>query len=74
MRVTADRARCIGSGNCTLTAPDIFDSGEDGLVDVLTDEPAEDRIDDVRTAVCGCPVAALTVHTEPPDRPVSGPA
>jgi ferredoxin len=60
MRVAADREVCIGSGNCVLTAPRVFDQDEDeGLVVVLTAEVAPRDIDDVREAVARCPSGAL---------------
>jgi ferredoxin len=60
VRVAADREVCIGSGNCVLTAPAVFDQDDDeGLVVVLTpDVPAQDA-DAVRTAVARCPSGAL---------------
>lgn len=58
MGVTADRDRCIGSGHCVLSAPDVFDSDDDGLV-VVT-RPDHDDDEAVRQAVDLCPVAAIT--------------
>jgi ferredoxin len=40
MRINADRDVCIGSGNCVLTAPGVFDQDDDGLVEVVDPEPA----------------------------------
>ena len=60
MKVVADRDVCIGSGNCVLTAPQVFDQDdEEGLVVLLTAEvdPADD--DAVRDAVARCPSGAL---------------
>jgi ferredoxin len=60
MRVTADRGVCIGSGNCVLTAPAVFDQDEaEGLVVVLTLEVTPDDQDAVREAVAHCPSGAL---------------
>ncbi|WP_344528494.1 ferredoxin [Streptomyces albiaxialis] len=42
MRVTADRDICVGAGMCALTAPEVFDQDEDGLVTVLVTEPDDD--------------------------------
>jgi ferredoxin len=34
MRVSVDRGRCCGSGNCVMTAPEVFDQDDaEGLVD-----------------------------------------
>jgi ferredoxin len=61
MRVNADRDVCIGAGNCVLTAPEVFDQANDGLVDVLEPEPAAGLEQSVRDAVARCPSGALTV-------------
>lgn len=56
MAVAADRDRCIGSGQCVLSAPEVFDSDDDGLVVVLR----PDRDDaSVREAIEMCPVNAI---------------
>ena len=39
MRVSADRNVCIGAGLCALTAPEVFDQDDDGLVELLTPDP-----------------------------------
>ncbi|MFG2045484.1 ferredoxin [Dactylosporangium sp. NPDC048998] len=58
MRVRADLDRCVGSGNCALALPQVFDQDDDGLVVVLDERPPARRHDDVRTAVLHCPAAA----------------
>ncbi len=60
MRVQADRDVCVGAGNCVLTAPDIFDQDDDGLVTVLAADPPADRDADVERAVRMCPSGAIT--------------
>jgi ferredoxin len=65
MRIVADRDLCIGSGQCVLTEPDVFDqSEEDGLVQLLTDQADADTEDAVRQAVRLCPVQALSVQED----------
>ncbi|NLT31620.1 MAG: ferredoxin, partial [Propionibacterium sp.] len=32
MKIVADLNKCQGHGLCVVTAPDVFDQGEDGLV------------------------------------------
>lgn len=61
MRITADKDVCIGSGQCVLTAPDVFDSDDDGVVEVRTPAPAPDRLASVREAVSLCPSRALSL-------------
>nr|UZH43261.1 TdmG [Streptomyces sp.] len=62
MRVLADPGRCIGAGQCVLTAPEVFDQDEDGLVVLLTESVttvADAKL--VREAEHLCPAAALRV-------------
>ncbi|WP_410658907.1 ferredoxin [Amycolatopsis sp. lyj-112] len=56
MKLEVDRERCVGAGNCVLTAPEVFDQDEeDGRVRLLDAEPAE-----AGDAVQLCPAAAIT--------------
>ncbi|MCW2898773.1 MAG: hypothetical protein JWO67_1038 [Streptosporangiaceae bacterium] len=62
MKVTADREVCIGSGNCVLAAPQVFDQDEDvGLVVLLGPEIASENATAVRDAVAHCPSSALRI-------------
>ncbi|MFE5486876.1 ferredoxin [Streptomyces sp. NPDC056527] len=62
MRITADTERCIGAGQCVLTAADLFDQDEDGIVALLTDsvDDAAD-VELARQAEHLCPAAALRI-------------
>jgi ferredoxin len=57
--VRADRNVCIGAGQCVLTAPDLFDSDDEGLVKLLDAHPDRSRLADLRLAVELCPSGAL---------------
>ncbi len=59
VRVTVDRDRCIGSGNCVYWAPASFELDDEGL-SVPTD-PAADTLETLRVAVDGCPTRAITL-------------
>jgi ferredoxin len=61
MRVTADRNVCIGAGLCALTAPEIFDQDDDGLVTVLKSDPEDDAQPAAREAVSLCPSGAIQI-------------
>jgi ferredoxin len=61
MRIAADVSRCVGAGQCVLTAPDLFDQDYDGTVLVLRDEPTDDQMDVVAEAVRACPARAIAV-------------
>lgn len=55
--VETDRDRCMGSGTCAFTAPDVFDVDLTGRVLVIgTIEAGDQR---VRQAVENCPMEAL---------------
>lgn len=62
MRVTVDRTRCQGYGNCVSSAPGVFDLDDDNLAVVLVEEPSEERRAEVEQAMKLCPVAAITVE------------
>ncbi len=63
MKVTVDEDKCCGSGQCVLTAPEVFDQrDEDGVVTLRTPEPAEQQHEIVREAADICPAAAIEVH------------
>jgi ferredoxin len=62
MKVFIDQDKCVASGQCVLTAPDVFDQrDEDGIVVLLNDNPP-DRADDVRQAAAVCPALAIRVE------------
>jgi ferredoxin len=62
MRVVVDQDKCIGAGNCVRTAPDVFDQGEDGFVELLDDNPPSELEQDVLLARRLCPARAITVN------------
>jgi ferredoxin len=63
MRITADTDVCIGAGMCALTAPEVFDQGEDdGLVTVLRPDPPEELREAAAEAVRLCPSGALGIR------------
>jgi ferredoxin len=65
MRVTLDETKCQAYGNCMLTAPDVFDLGdEDAFVRILQERPAPELRAVVEEAVRSCPVEALTLHED----------
>jgi ferredoxin len=62
VKVHADRVACVGSGNCVLRLPEVFDQGEDdGIVVLLRAEPDPSQVANVLDAVEACPAAALRV-------------
>ncbi|GGL00154.1 ferredoxin [Mangrovihabitans endophyticus] len=65
MKVTVDQEKCVSSGQCVMSAPDVFDQREeDGVAVVLTAQPPAGQEEDVRTAAAVCPALAITVVEE----------
>ncbi|SPF01575.1 ferredoxin [Streptomyces sp. MA5143a] len=65
MKVRVDTTRCCGAGQCVLLAPEVFDQrDEDGIVVLLTPEPAPPHHPAVREAAAVCPTSAITVAEE----------
>ncbi len=61
--VRIDRTMCIGSGNCTNVAPEIFEIKEDNIVDFQETTPDIDQ-DRLIESAAVCPVDALIVESE----------
>lgn len=67
MRIDADRERCVGSGMCVLTLPEVFDQdNDDGRVILRNPTPGPELHDRVREAVMLCPARALSLPEEAP--------
>ncbi|MFC9324356.1 ferredoxin [Kitasatospora sp. NPDC057015] len=63
MQVILDQDRCCSSGQCVLTAPEVFEqSDDDGLVVLRREQPDPARYPDVRLAAALCPGGAITVR------------
>ncbi|MCB5165379.1 ferredoxin [Streptomyces bambusae] len=62
MRVEVDRDRCIGAGQCALTAPTLFTQDDDGLSEPLPRASHPPRHPLLHEAARACPVTAITVH------------
>ncbi|MFJ9950113.1 ferredoxin [Kitasatospora sp. NPDC091207] len=69
MQVSIDQDRCCSSGQCVVTAPDVFEQDDrDGLVRIRLAVLPHVRHADVRLASELCPGGAITVAEETPDR------
>lgn len=63
-QIEVDTDRCVGAGQCVLSAPDLFDQDDDGIVMVL-EEPSDDpALDAARQAGLICPSQAITVRED----------
>jgi len=65
MKITVDFERCIGSGQCVVSADAVFDQDdEDGRVVVLDASPPDDLLEDVREAVRVCPARVIRLDEQ----------
>jgi ferredoxin len=55
--ISVDRELCLGSGMCIVYAPGTF--AHDAEAKAIVVNPEGDPIEEIRTAVEGCPVGAL---------------
>ncbi|MBY8875061.1 ferredoxin [Micromonospora sp. PLK6-60] len=69
MKIDLDPTRCVGAGQCVLTAPEVFDQGDpDGVVVLRDPDPADELTEDVLAAADLCPVGAILVADGGDDR------
>ncbi|GAA2977877.1 ferredoxin [Streptomyces fulvorobeus] len=61
MRIRVDTDRCVGAGQCVLSAPDVFDQDDLGIVMVLAEPADEPAREAARQAGVICPSQAITV-------------
>ena len=59
LEIAIDRENCMGSGNCTFTAPGVFGLDDGGTAVVL--DPAAQPEEKVVVAARGCPTQAIAV-------------
>ena len=59
VKIAANREVCIGAGMCVMTAEEVFDQDDDGIVVVLEPEVPAVHEDAVARAVASCPSGAL---------------
>jgi ferredoxin len=60
-RIHVDTNKCVGAGQCVLTAPDLFDQDEDGIVVLVDAAPGDDRHSAALKAARLCPAQAIRV-------------
>ena len=59
LKITVNKTRCIGSGDCVETAPAVFQLDDEGKSDVVNPTGAGDN--SIVAAARSCPVKAITV-------------
>jgi ferredoxin len=65
VRVIASTDKCIASGSCALTCPQVFGQrDEDGVVSLLQEHPSLALLKRVRQAVDLCPALVFRLEDE----------
>jgi ferredoxin len=64
MRVVVDRDLCEANGVCEQIAPEVFEVGEDDVLQILQPEVPAGLEDKIHEAVMRCPKAALSVQDD----------
>jgi ferredoxin len=62
MKVKVDTTKCSGIGLCEMTAPTVYEVGDDGQSHVLKHEPSADEMPAVKEAIANCPTGALSIE------------
>ncbi len=62
VKILVDYDKCVGAGQCVLSAPATFDQDDDGIVVLLNEAPAESERAEVEMAVRLCPARALVLE------------
>ena len=62
MKILIDRDLCQGHANCTGDAPEVFHIDDDGVLQVLIEQPPEELRPKVELAVRYCPAGAIRIQ------------
>ncbi|ORA62969.1 ferredoxin [Mycobacteroides franklinii] len=62
MSVRVDRTKCSGIGLCEMTAPAVFEIGDDGQSHVLVEDPADGEYAAAVEAESNCPARAISIE------------
>jgi ferredoxin len=62
MRISVDVDRCIGGGQCVLSAPELFDQSDDDGTVILLRQPGPGEEEDAQQAARVCPARAIALH------------
>jgi ferredoxin len=62
VKIVVDKSKCSSIGLCEAVAPDIFEIGADGALNILMEDISEDRRTDLDQACENCPTQALSIQ------------
>ena len=64
MKIVLDEAKCSSLGMCESVAPDFFEVGDDGELNLLDVTPPADQRELIEEAVAACPTGALSLEED----------
>jgi ferredoxin len=62
VKITVKEDACVGSGQCVLVAGTLFDQNDEGIVELLNDQPNAGEESAAKKAATLCPARAISVH------------
>jgi ferredoxin len=63
VKLTVDQDKCVSAGMCVMSASDVFDQrDDDGVVELLVDEPGPERAEETHKAAAACPALAINIE------------
>ena len=60
MKVKVNKDVCIGCGACQAIAEKVFEVGDEGTAEVISDNIGSDIEEDVKEAIESCPTGAIS--------------
>lgn len=60
IKVNVDFERCDANGTCAALMPDVFQINDQGSLELLTDQVAADRSEELEEVILCCPLGAIT--------------
>ncbi|GAA3042606.1 ferredoxin [Pseudonocardia yunnanensis] len=61
VKITVERDRCIGAGQCVFNAPELFDQDDEGTVVVLEEQPSPEQEPAAHAAEHACPARVISL-------------
>lgn len=59
MKIVSDPGRCVASGHCVVSCPEVFAQDDEGIVVILEESPPESLLEKIDEAITACPAACI---------------